>query len=69
MEQTIVARLYYPLGECQGERNEPRADTYHMQSNNLTQTVSLLHTRAALHKHTHTPKNVCVINCVYQTII
>lgn len=40
MEQTIVARLYYPPVESQEERNEPRADTYHMQRNNLTHSVS-----------------------------
>lgn len=46
MEQTIiVARLYYPQSECQGERNEPRADTYHMQSTNPTQTISPSHMR------------------------
>lgn len=61
MEQTIVARLYYPPGECQGERNEPPADTYHMQSNNLTQTVSLSHARTASH--------TTVITFIYQTRI
>lgn len=58
MEQTIVARLYYPPGECQRERNEPLADTHHMRSNNLTQNRSLSHTQTRLYTI-----------CIYQTII